>query len=110
MVTILTPTSVLVSWNVEGDLSSEGVQWTVYYRQIQTAQTDRRNVPSNEQSVTVSGSSRSVEIGELQQGAEYVFAVASTATINGSMLIGARVMATGTAGDGEWCSLTWKQL
>lgn len=78
----------------------EGIQWTVYYRQIQDVGTGRRNVAlTGEQSVTVPGSNRSVVITGLQQGAEYVFAVASRAEINGSVFSGNRVMATDTAGD-----------
>ena len=87
-VRILTPTSVLVFWNVSEDTESLA-QWRVYYRPSENGTGN-----SEELSVNVTSRNTSVEINGLEEGVEYVFEVAAVTMVDGELVFGRRVMAS----------------
>ena len=93
IVRTLTSTSVLVSWEVDSESSMQDIQWVVYYGPKPVVENNTKNKLFSWQTINLPGSNRSVMIRDLHENAEYLFEVASTMEVNGSIYIGSRVLA-----------------
>ena len=91
IVRTLTSTSVLVSWEVDSESSMQDIQWVVYYGPKPVVENNTKN--KHFSWFNLPGSNRSVMIKDLHENAEYLFEVASTTEVNGSIYIGSRVLA-----------------